>query len=500
MNPITSWLQNITMYRLMLYFMLVLLLAAILLSVVGVLPYSPWSIALQTILFPGLCWGVNKVISRSLKLQSNIESSLITGLILSAIVGPLVLSRDWLIFLVITATAIGSKYLLAIRRSHIFNPAAFGVVVSALVLGYPASWWIGSEALLPVILIGGVLMIIKIRRWHLIVSFLGVYLGLRALDALFIDGRSLTQAGVLLQTLATSPSILFFCFVMLIEPLTAPQVRSRRVAFGSFVGVTLFAFQQFLASVPYSLELTLLIGNIFTRIVNPDFRQAFVLRQKELFSSAIGSFWFEPTRRFTFKPGQFLEYTFAHPHPDTRGVRRYFSIASSPTEEKVLLTARFSEPGSTFKQALRKMGEGDEIVASKVAGDFVLPSDTAQKLVFIAGGIGITPFRSIVKYLLDTNQSRDLVLLYGSREEGDLIFRDVFEEARKIFNMNTVYVVSRVIDEQVIRKEIPDFTERLFYISGPEGMVQGLSKMLVGMGVSRRQIRRDYFPGYAEQG
>lgn len=487
------------MYRLMLYFMLALLLAAILLSLVGMLPYDTWGIALQAILFVGICWGANTVIARALKIQSNIESSLITGFILADIVGPLSLPQDWLVVVVMAVTAIGSKYLLAIRHSHIFNPAALGVTVSTLVLGYPASWWIGSQALLPVILLGGILMMAKIRRWHLMSSFLGAYLGLLALDALLMQGRTLSETVTLLQSLATSASLLFFTFVMLIEPLTAPQTTVRRIAFGAFVGVALFALQRFVSSVPYSLELALLVGNIFTRIINPDFRQTFVLKHKELFSSAIGSFWFEPTRRFGFASGQFLEYTFAHPQPDVRGVRRYFSIASSPTESQVLLTARFSETGSTFKQALQKMDDGDEIVASKVAGDFVLPSDATQKLAFIAGGIGITPFRSMVKYLLDTNQSCDIVLLYGAREEKDLVFREVFEEARKKFNMRTVYITSQMIDEIVIKKEIPDFADRLFYISGPEPLVQGLSKILAGMGISRWQIKRDYFPGYEAQ-
>jgi glycine betaine catabolism B len=497
MNSLTFWLQKTTMYRLMLHIMLVLLLAAVFLSAAGILPYDARSITLQVIFLTGICWGSNAIIARALNIQPNTESSLITGLILTALAGPLALPRDWPVIVVMAISAIGSKYLLTIKRSHVFNPAAFGAVASALILGYPASWWVGSRMLMPVILLGGVLMMAKMRRWHLVGSFLGVYLGLMVLEALLIQGRSLAETVLALRYAATSASLLFFAFVMLIEPLTAPQTTARRTVFGVFTAIALFVLQR-LFLVPYSLEAALLAGNIFARFIDPDFRQALVLARKEFLTPALGSFWFEPTRRFSFAPGQFLEYTVAHSRPDTRGVRRYFTIASSPTEPQILLAARFSRPGSTFKQALKNKRKGDEVVASKVAGDFVLPPDSARKLAFIAGGIGITPFRSMVKYLLDTNQPRDIVLLYGARAEEELIFRDIFEEAQMRFGMRVVYVISRLIDKEAIRKEVPDFTTLLFYVSGPEPMVQGVSKILAGMGIARRQIKRDYFPGYAE--
>lgn len=492
-------LDRITMYRLMLYFMILLLTVAAGLSALDILPYNALGIILQSIAFAGICWTANILFARLLKIQPNIESSLITGLILTAIVGPLSLPRDSLVLAVIALAAISSKYLLVAARSHIFNPAAFGVIVSAIALGYPASWWIGSQAMLPAVVLGGLVVMRKIRRFHLIAAFLAVYVGLLALDIVLLQGRSFREAAATVQGLVTLSPLLFFSFVMLVEPLTAPQTTRRRIAFGAVVGVVFFLLQRFAAILPYSFELSLLAGNVFSRIINPDFRAAFILQQQERFSSSISNFWFKPARQFAFSPGQFLEYTLAHSYPDTRGVRRYFTIASSPTEPQVLLTSRFSEPSSTFKQALQKMKEGNEIVASKVAGDFVLPSDAQKKLAFIAGGIGITPFRSIVKYLLDTNQRRDIVLLYGARGEDDLVFRNIFEEVQQKFGMRTVYVLERPIDEATIRREIPDFQERLFYISGPEAMVQAMTKLLASMGIPRRQIKRDYFPGYGAQ-
>jgi ferredoxin-NADP reductase/Na+-translocating ferredoxin:NAD+ oxidoreductase RnfD subunit len=508
---LARFLDRMTMYRLILYFLFLLLSAAILLSALGVLPYNGWDIFLQTILFVLACWGLNEVIAYFSKTKPNPESAVITGLILAAITGPLSLPHEWLTLVILAGAAILSKYILIIRHSHIFNPAAYGAVVAGI-LGFGASWWVGNKVLVPIILIGGLLITQKIRRLHLIVSFLVAYGVLLAFDTLFVYGGSLLQIAALFNTLLVHSPLLFFSFIMLVEPATSPQTKKKRVYFGAFIALIFFAFQWFTSSVAFSLELSLLLGNIFSRIINPDFRQPFILRKKETLSSDVSGFWFEPFRPFPFTPGQFLEYTLAHTHPDTRGTRRYFSIASAPHETQVLLVTKFSEPGSTFKKALRDMHDGDELIASKVAGEFVLPDDPQKKLVFIAGGIGITPFRSMAKDLLEKDEHRNIVLFYAAREEKNLVFRDVFEEAEKI-GMRNVYILSNketvssgwsgrtgMLDAGVIAEEVLDAKKRIFYISGPEPMVKGISTILLEMGITRRHILRDYFPGYDTSG
>ena len=485
-----------TMYRLMLYFLGTLVVVAIVLSALGFLPYRPLDIALQTIAFVALCWAANTFLARLVKTKPNFESPIITALILSLIAGPFSLPEEWLPLVVMAGAAMASKYLLVRSKSHVFNPAAFGVVVSALVLQYPASWWVGSKFMLPFVLVGGLLMVRRIRRFPLVLSFLGLYLGFLSLEPLLAAGSSLLQVATLVQNLLFSSPLLFFAFVMLVEPLTAPQTPLARTQFGVLVGGTFFLLQRFASAIPFSLEFALLLGNAFFALTSPGFRQSFVLRKKENLAPSISNFWLEPVRPFSFRAGQFLEYTLAHAHSDARGMRRYFTIASSPKETQILLCSRFSEKGSSFKKALAAMQEGQEIIASKVAGDFVLPPDKTKKIAFIAGGIGVTPFRSMVKYLLDTNQSRNIVLLYGAEKEGDLVFRDVFQKAQTKFGMKSVYVTEGFIDEKVIVREVPDFKERIFYVSGPEPMVQALGKTLGNMGVPRKQIKRDYFPGY----
>ncbi|TGV95790.1 FAD-dependent oxidoreductase, partial [Mesorhizobium sp. M2E.F.Ca.ET.154.01.1.1] len=116
-------------------------------------------------------------------------------------------------------------------------------------------------------------------------------------------------------------------------------------------------------------------------------------------------------RKLAFQAGQYLEWTLGLDRSDNRGNRRYFTVASSPTEQSVRLGVKFYPKSSAFKQALGTMRPGGTIHAAQLAGDFTLPSDPKIKIAFLAGGIGITPFRSMLQYLIDRNESRPIVVL-----------------------------------------------------------------------------------------
>jgi ferredoxin-NADP reductase len=114
----------------------------------------------------------------------------------------------------------------------------------------------------------------------------------------------------------------------------------------------------------------------------------------------------------------------------------------------------------------------------------------------------------MLRYLHDKGEARDIVTLYGNAETADIAYRDVLDLAERDLGMRTVYAVERehrrddrmvpgLIDAKLIRREVPDFKERVFYLSGPHAMVSAVSHTLVGMGVSRRHIRTDFFPGLA---
>lgn len=481
-----------TMYKAMVYYLRFLLLAAILLAAFRILNYSPLDIAIEAVYLAAVCYFSNRLIAKVFKTQGNDDSAAITSHILALIVGPAAFLENWAFFTVVAVLAMLSKYVLAIRKRHIFNPAAFAVVLSAVLMKQGASWWVGSAPLLPFVVIGGIWLIRKIHREHLVLSFLLTYF----LLALVV--YPVSSVGQLLIRSA----IVFFSCVMLVEPITSPAGRKARIYFGALVAAVLVLLQRFAPQIPYTLELSLLAGNVFAFFTKPQGRLALRLNQKISEAANTMTLLFEKPANFSFAPGQYLEWVLHHPHTDSRGIKRYFTIASSPTEKDLQISTRLApERSSSFKLALKAMQSGDEISASELDGDFVLPQDPKIPLVFIAGGIGITPFRSMIKYLLDKNEKRDMVLLYSNKSEAQVAFKELFEKAKRV-GLKTVYVITEqdgYIDPGLIKKEIPDWAARTFYVSGPEPMVEAFEKMLMDeMGIKGGMIKRDYFPGYTD--
>lgn len=504
MNAIDNFLNKITMYRLVLYYLVVLLVTAAIFGFFNILPYNPANLAFSTLLILATCWLTNTVFVKGFGAMPNVESIYITGLILALIITP-VASTDYVgvgFLIFASAWAMASKFIFALGKKHIFNPAAFGVAFGALVLGQSATWWVGGNLpLLPFVVLGGLLIVRKIHRFDLILSF-----GIVSLLTIVITANGGNYLNAITQTLLHS-AIFFLAFVMLTEPLTMSPSRLSRIVYGAIVGF-LFAPNVHLGSFYFTPELALLIGNVFVYIVSPKGRFTLTLIEKKELADGTFEFVFSPDRPLIFRPGQYLEWTLAHHFGDDRGNRRYFTIASSPTENVVRLGVKFYKPASTFKRALWAMQEHDTCSASHIAGDFVLPKDAKKKLVFIAGGIGVTPFRSMVQYLVDTKDPRSTVLLYSNKTASEIAYKDIFDSAAQTIGLKTVYALtneptpvpgtySGFIDAALIEKEIPDYKERIFYLSGPHGMVEAFKKTLSDMGVSRFNIKSDYFPGFA---
>jgi glycine betaine catabolism B len=224
------------------------------------------------------------------------------------------------------------------------------------------------------------------------------------------------------------------------------------------------------------------------------------LQEKTALTPQVIAFKFMASEKIKRVAGQYFEWTLNHPNPDERGIKRFFTIASSPTEDFILLTTKFYDKPSTFKQALKLLEPGDEILANDLQGEFTLPLDQNRKLVWIAGGIGITPFRAMTKYLLDTGEKKDIVLLYSNKNEQEIIFKELLDQAEEI-GLKTIFVntdQSGYIDQELIKTKIPDWAKRLFYLSGPEAMVEAFEKWLLEMGISEDNLKRDYFDNYTE--
>jgi ferredoxin-NADP reductase len=316
------------------------------------------------------------------------------------------------------------------------------------------------------------------------------------------------EVGALTNTLLYSP-LLFVGFVMLTEPLTTPTLRSVRIACGVVVGV-LAAPNLHIGSFYFTPEGALLIGNIVAYVLSPQrSRLELTLLRIERSAASVYDYVFGADRRLSFRPGQYLEFGLGLAHSDSRGNRRFFTIASSPAEKELRLGVKFNAAApSAFKRALADLKPGDKIYAWQLAGDFVLPADRAEKLAFLAGGIGITPFRSQLRDLLDRRERRPIVLLYAAETSQDFAYRDVIAAAGHQLGLRVAYTVAReeappagvargVIDEAFIRREVPDFAERTFYISGPRAMVVACEAALQRLGVSPARIKVDFFPGLA---
>ena len=209
------------------------------------------------------------------------------------------------------------------------------------------------------------------------------------------------------------------------------------------------------------------------------------------------SFRFKSAEIKDWKPGQYLHYTLEHPHPDSRGTERYFTISSAPFEGHIQITTRFSERSSSFKKALRGMEVGAAIGADGLEGDFVVENPN-RRLVFIAGGIGVTPYRSILLAMEDDGTPIDVDLLYANRDE-DFPFKDELERlAEKHADLRIHYFAgSNRLDEQTIRASVEDLNAPVFYVSGPAPMVEAFDKLLKAMNVPESRIKTDDFPGYA---
>jgi glycine betaine catabolism B len=487
-----------------LYYVAALLLGAFVLGFFGLVPHDPAALAFSTVFITGVCWVVNRAFAWALKVPANSESIYITAFIL-ALIMPSVIATDvpGLSGLALASgVATASKFMLAIYRKHIFNPVAVGVVASYFILDQPPTWWVGGNLeLMPIVVIGGLLILRKVQRFEMFGVYVLANLVMTALTTTpDMYGEALTQ------TFMSSP-LLFAGFAMLTEPLTAPAALLPSLVFGALVGA-LSSPNVSIGEFYFTPELALLIGNAFAWSVSPKFRLKLTLDRIEKQAMGCFDYVFKTSRPMAYAAGQYLDWTMHVRSPDNRGNRRAFTIASAPTEDELRLGVKFYANPSAFKQSLLALKPGDAIYASQLAGDFTLPKNQTEKLAFIAGGIGVTPFRSMIQHMIDMADKRSVVLLYGNNKDNEIAYADVFNRAERELGLRTVYAVADdhvpdsnmhhgFIDAALIKREMPDYQERLFYISGPRVMVVRFQKVLAELGVAKTRIKTDFFPGFA---
>lgn len=499
-----KFLNSITMYRLVLYGLGGLVVVAIILAGFGLLSFSPWSLIISLVLLLLTCYGANYMFAKLWRAPINIESADITALILFFLLMPPQSLQQGLVIAGAGVLAMASKYILAIKKKHLFNPAAMAVVIIGLFGSGLTIWWVATPFLLPLVTILGLAVVKKIRRWALFWSFMAVSLFM----ILFMSNGNLFMTGETIKQVLLSWPLLFFATIMLTEPATMPPTRNLQIWYGGLVGFLFFS-QFHIGKLFSSPEVALVIANIFSYVVSPKQRLKLILEKSQKLTGDIYEFVFQSHEKLNFQPGQYLEWTLPAFFLDSRGNRRYFTIASSPTEENVRLGVRTFTHGSEFKKRLIALAPGSTLWASQLAGEFTLPVDKQKKLVFIAGGIGITPFRSMIKYLIDKAESRDIILLYTCLAPDHFVYQSIFAEAEKVIGLRVRYVITDekqapvdwsgitgFLTTDIVRFEIPDYAERIFYLSGPNVMVENYSQLLQQLQVKPQSIQKDYFPGF----
>jgi ferredoxin-NADP reductase len=233
------------------------------------------------------------------------------------------------------------------------------------------------------------------------------------------------------------------------------------------------------------------------------------LTKSESVAEGTMAFHFAKPAGFEFRAGQSIDLTLLNPpETDAEGNTRAFSIASAPFDNELMITTRMRD--TAFKRTLGKASPGLEVRIEGPSGSFVLHRRADRPAVFLAGGIGITPFLSIIRQAARDKIPHQLYLFYSNRRPEDAPFLDVLTETAKqnpafhlIATMTEMDKSHRewkgergLLTKQVLMKNLPTIQGPIYYLAGPPGMVAAMRRMLVDAGVDEDDIRTEEFSGY----
>jgi len=233
------------------------------------------------------------------------------------------------------------------------------------------------------------------------------------------------------------------------------------------------------------------------------------LRSREEIADRTMAFHLEKPAGFQFKPGQYIDLALINPfETDSQGIVRTFSIASAPYEDELLVATRMRD--SAFKRVLAALPLGTELKLDGPMGSFTLHRNTAKAAVFLASGIGITPFLSIVREAAKQKLNHQLYLFYSNRRPEDAPFLAALQDLSQS-NPHFIFIPSMTemerskrnwlgergfIDREMLVKHFCDLSGPIYYVAGPPAMVAAMQQMLAKAGVSEDDIRTEEFSGY----
>lgn len=511
-SHVDTALGRLTMYRLVLWILGILAAYSLLLNVLGWLTFGIPEMLVHLALCLALTYASNRVLAALFRVRPHSESSLITGLLLYFLFWPTFKILDIAGVALACVLASASKYALAWRGRHIFNPAAAGAFITGLTGLNIATWWAATPAMLWIVVPGILLVLFRTRKMLMAAVFTVISVSIVTVELL---QAGMTFGAALWQPLAQRP-VLFFVGFMLTEPLTLPPRRWQQLALAAVVGVV-FAVPYNLGFVANSPELALLLGNMMAFIAGQ--RGGIRLRFKDSrpLTPTTTEFTFQPERRVRFVPGQYMELNLPHSASDGKGRRRVFSVTSAPDAKEVSFGVGTAEPVSAAKRALQSLAPGETVTATAVGGDFVLPRNESVPVLLIAAGIGITPF--LAHLGAGAARNRDVVLLYLAKNSAELAYADKLEGsgARVLVRLadgsappssfqdaNPASSAlndgggnpapSARLDGQALKELVPDISAREVYVSGSPASVRSLSAAARNAGSKR--IHVDSFAGY----
>lgn len=508
-------LGRVTMYRLVTIVLSLLVVVMLAFTIAGTFkdPYTVTNELLTLVVLLVVTYASSRLVGLLWRVTPHGESAVITALLLWFILTPT--SDGTNLFWIGLAGVLAnlSKYVLAWRGRHIFNPAAAGAFLTYVIqyaIGrdspVSASWWIANEKLLPFVAVGALLVLWRTRRLDI-----GLVYGAIAAVLLVIGLRHLSTDTSLIDTIKTvaySYPFVFLAGFMLSEPLTLPPRRRQQLVVAAVTGIV-FSYPIWIfvfVDTPPDLKVfnitpgvALLIGNLIAFAFARRRGLTLELDGRRQLTAETHELTFRATRPLSFTPGQYVELTVPHAGVDSRGSRRTFSISSPPDPGgRVAFALRVPEKSSSFKQALLALEPGQRVHGTGVGGDFVLPADVSTPVLLVAGGIGITPFLS---QLRDT-PAREAVLVYGAASPDEVPFTEELAGIRVVLvcpvRPETLpegwsYVEAPYLSAELIAEAVPDLASRRAYVSGPPAMVNAVRS---GLAKRCRSLKTDYFTGY----
>jgi len=480
-----------------------IVVAALILMLVGVLSFDPLAGVVALLVSTAATLTGAFAGGAIVRARPEIESVLVTSLIVFLLFSPRLDAPSLLGTAIAGLVAGASRFLVARLGRHMFNPAALGALVVALIAGVldlagapviaAPSWWVATPPLLPFVAVGALIVCYRSSVVTIALAYIVVAAGFRTFQFLSFG----IPFGDALATIFGSLPLVFAAGFMLSEPQTLPPRWWQRLLVAIVAAIV--------TSVPFTFgpiysspELGLVIANVLAFGFGA--RAAIRLTVTSVIRDGQNVMLrLRPSTPVAHAAGQAIELLVPHRPRDFRGRRRVFSIASAPDAEELEVAFSMPPHPSSAKRALAAMSPGDELRANRVFGDFTAPG-VGTEAVLVAGGIGVTPFLSMLR---DADPRHDYVLVYRTRAEVPAFLAELEATGARVvlscpvapepMPAGWVWLGPGRFDGEDLMSAVPDLPGRVAYVSGPPAMVGALSAQLRRAGV--RRIRRDVFSG-----